>query len=84
MRKEELDPKREEGLRRYRIIAPLLEEGLARCERLQIRRLIRHREGLSTRTLRRYVAAYKQHGFDGLLPKRAGTKGRVRPFPRQP
>ena len=33
MRKEELDEGREGGLRRYRIIAPLLEEGLAECEK---------------------------------------------------
>jgi transposase InsO family protein len=81
MRKEELDQKREEGLRRYRIITPLLEEGLARCERLQIRRLIRSREGLSARTLRRYVAAYKQHGFDGLLPKARRDKGSCKAIP---
>ncbi len=81
MRKEELDQKREEGLRRYRIIAPLLEEGLARSERLQIRRLIRHREDLSARTLRRYVAAYKQHGFDSLLPKVRRDKGSCKAIP---
>jgi transposase InsO family protein len=75
MTKEKLDQKREEGLRRYRIIAPLLEEGLAKCEKLQIRRLIRSREGLSARTLRRYVAAFKQYGFDGLLPKSRRDKG---------
>jgi len=81
MRKEELDQKREEGLRRYRVIAPLLEEDLARSERLQIRRLIRRREGLSARTLRRYVAAYKQHGFDGLLPKVRRDKGSCKAIP---
>jgi transposase InsO family protein len=81
MGKEELDQKREEGLRRYRIIAPLLEEGLAGCEKLQIRRLIRNREGLSPRTLRRYVAAYKQHGFDGLLPKARRDKGSCKAIP---
>ena len=81
MRKEELDQKREEGLRRYRIIAPLLEEGLAGCERLQVRRLIRHREGFSARTLRRYVAAYKQRGFDGLLPKVRRDKGSCKAIP---
>jgi transposase InsO family protein len=81
MKKEELDQKREEGLRRYRIIAPLLEEGLARCEKTQIRRLIRNREGLSTRTIRRYVAAYKQHGFDGLLPKARRDKGSCKAIP---
>ena len=35
MVKEKLDQKREEGLRRYQIIAPLLEEGLAECEKRQ-------------------------------------------------
>ena len=81
MRKEELGQKREEGLRRYRIIVPLLEEGLARCEKLQIRRLIRSREGLSARTIRRYVAVYKQHGFDGLLPKARRDKGSCKAIP---
>jgi len=81
MRKEELCQKREEGLRRYRIIAPLLEEGLARCEKIQIRRLLRHREGLSARTLRRHVAAYMQHGFDGLLPKARRDKGSCKAIP---
>lgn len=81
MTKEKLDQKREEGLRRYQIIAPLLEEGLARCENLQIRRLIGSREGLSARTLRRYVAAFKQHGFDGLLPKARRDKGSCKVIP---
>ncbi len=75
MRKQELDQLREEGLRRYRIIAPLLEEGLAECEKRQIRRLIRRREGISGRTLRRYVAAFKQSGFDALLPRERKDKG---------
>lgn len=75
MRKQELDQLREEGLRRYRIIAPLLEEGLAECEKRHIRRLIRSREGLSGRTLRRYVAAFKQGGFDTLLPRERKDKG---------
>lgn len=75
MRKQELDQLREEALRRYRIIAPLLEEGLAECEKRQIRRLIRSREGISGRTLRRYVAAFKQSGFDALLPRERKDKG---------
>jgi transposase InsO family protein len=75
MRKEESDDKREEGLRRYQIIAPLLEEGLTRGEKIQARRLIRSREGLSARTLRRHIAAFKRHGFDGLLPKDRRDKG---------
>jgi putative transposase len=81
MRKEELDRKREDGLRRYQIIVPLLEEGLAECEKRQVRRLIRDREGLSARTLRRYVAAFKQQGFDGLLPRERKDKGSCKAIP---
>ena len=63
MRKPELDQLREEGLRRYRIIAPLLEKGLAECEKRPIRRLLRDQEGISGRTLRPYVAAFTREGF---------------------
>jgi len=75
MKKEELDRRREEGLRRYRISAPLLDKGLAECEKRQIRRLICIQENLSVRTLRRYVAAFKRQGFDGLLPGERKDKG---------
>ncbi len=81
MRKEELDQGREEALRRYRIIAPLLEEGLAECEKRQIRRLICSQEGISNRTLRRYVAAFKRGGFDALLPRERQDKGSCKAIP---
>jgi putative transposase len=75
MRTQELDRFREEGLRRYRIIAPLLDENLAECEKRAIRRLVCDRESLSGRTLRRYVAAFKKGGFDALLPGERKDKG---------
>ncbi len=81
MRREELDQGREEGLRRYRMIAPLLEEGLAECEKRPMRRLICGREGVSRRTLRRYVAAFKRHGFDALLPRERKDKGSCKTIP---
>lgn len=81
MRKEELDRGREEGLRRYQIIAPLLEKGLAECEKRPIRRLIRDQDGISGRTLRRYVAAFKREGFDGLLPRERKDKGSCKAIP---
>ena len=65
----------EEALRRYQIIAPLLEEGLAECEKRHIRLLIRDQEGISGRTLRRYMTTFKEHGFDGLLPRERKDKG---------
>ena len=83
MRKEQLDEAREEGLRRYRIIAPLLEEGLAESEKRNIRRLIRSREGISGRTLRRYVSAFKRGDFDALLPRERKDKGTSKAIPAE-
>lgn len=80
-KEEELDQGREEGLRRYRIIAPLLTEGMAECEKRQARRLICDQENISSRTLRRYVAAYKQGGFDALLPDERRDKGTCKAIP---
>ena len=75
MKKQELDQRREEALRRYRIIAPLVEENLAESEKSNIRWLIREQEGMSSRTLRRYVATFKKGGFDALLPRERKDKG---------
>ncbi|MDO8568279.1 MAG: DDE-type integrase/transposase/recombinase [Dehalococcoidales bacterium] len=79
--KDTLDPRREEGLRRYRIIAPLLEAGLVECEKRPMRRLICAQEGLSPRSLRRYVAAFQRGGFDALLPGDRKDKGVSRAIP---
>jgi transposase InsO family protein len=81
MRKQELDQLREEALRRYRIIAPLLDEGLSESEKRNIRWLICEQEGISSRTLRRYVAAFKQGGFDALLPRERKDKGTCKAIP---
>jgi len=83
MNKTELDQGREEGLRRYQIIVPLLEEDLAECEKRQVRRLICDREGLSRRTLRRWVATFKSQGFDGLLPRERKDKGSCKAIPAE-
>jgi putative transposase len=83
MKKEELDQGREEGLRRYRIIVPLLDKSLAECEKRPIRRLICSQEGISDRTLRRYVAAFKRQGFDGLLLRERRDKGSCKSIPEE-
>jgi putative transposase len=83
MKAQELDRLREEGLRRYRIIAPLLEEGLAESERRNIRWLVCSRESISGRTLRRYVAAFKKGGFDALLPGERKDKGSCKAIPAE-
>lgn len=83
MRKEELDRLREEGLRRYRIIVPLLDESLSESEKRDIRWLTCSRESISDRTLRRYVAAFKRGGFDALLPNERKDKGSCKAIPAQ-
>jgi hypothetical protein len=93
MNKSELDQAREEGLRRYQIIVPLLAEGLAECEKRQIRRQICDRDGLSRRTLRRWLRwptaqgkerqrklqGYSGGGFADSGRVAAGTTGAQRP-----
>jgi putative transposase len=83
MKEKKLDNGREEGLRRYRIIVPLLDESLAECERRQIRRMICTQEGISERTLRRYVANYKRQGFDGLMLRERKDKGSCKSIPEE-
>jgi transposase InsO family protein len=83
MRKEELDRLREEGLRRYGIIAPLLDEGLAESEKRDIRWLICSRDSISGRTLRRWLTAFKKGGFDALLPRERKDKGSCKAIPAE-
>jgi len=83
MKEKKLDQGREEGLRRYRIIVPLLDENLAECEKRQIRRMICTQKSLSERTLRRYVASYKRLGFDGLMLRERKDKGSCKSIPQE-
>lgn len=69
MSEQILDEKREEALRRFRILSPLLAEGLSSCEERQLRAQILLKEGVSERTLRRWRNAYQKGGFDALIPK---------------
>ena len=78
MKEIELDCNREEALRRFALAAPLLEEGLSSSEVSERRRRILEREGISERTLRRWVAAYRSEGFEGLVKKPRKDKGTCR------
>lgn len=75
MKNQELDERREEALRRYQLIAPLLDEGSSEWEKRNARWIICCQENISERTLRRYVAAFRQGGFDALLPRERKDKG---------
>ena len=54
---------------RVQILSPLLTEGLDAAKARQLRDQICSQTGLSERTLRRYLAQYREEGYDGLKPK---------------
>jgi len=54
---------------RFQIIAPLLDGKLDAQELKKLREQICQRNGLSERTIRRYVAQFKKEGFEGLKQK---------------
>ena len=58
----------EEALKRYQMIAPLLEEDLDEAKRSQLREEIAARYEISKRSLYRYEAKYREEAFDGLRP----------------
>lgn len=54
---------------RMQLIAPLLAEGLDASKVMQLRKKICEANGISDRTLRRYLARYWEGGYDNLRPK---------------
>ena len=56
------------ALERFRLIAPLLDESIDPAKRLILRKEIARSNGLTTRSLYRYEAAYRADGFAGLKP----------------
>lgn len=77
-RNEEL----EKALKRHELIAPLLVPGLDEAEKRRIRREILDREQISERTLRRYIASYRDKSYEGLLPKTRYDAGGIRAIPQ--
>jgi putative transposase len=59
----------EMATQRFQLISPLLMDGLDPAKAKQVKKQICEQSGLSERTLRRYLAQYKTHGFSGLKPK---------------
>lgn len=55
--------------RRMELISPLLVEGLDPAKARELKSSICEQNGISERTLRRYVAQYRESGFNGLKPK---------------
>lgn len=57
---------------RMQLLSPLLAEGLDGAQSRQIKTRICEETGISERSLRRYMAKYRDDGFSGLKPKGKG------------
>lgn len=57
---------------RVQLLSPLLAEGLDPAKASQIKAVLCEQHGISERTLRRYLARYREEGFNGLKPKPRG------------
>lgn len=75
MKEAVMDIGRVEALKRFGLISPLLEEGLCASELARRRCLLLEREEISERTLRRWIASYRENGFDGLLRQKRSDAG---------
>lgn len=58
----------EEALKRYQMIAPLLDEDLDEAKKRQLREEIAEKYEISKRSLYRYEAKYREEAFNGLRP----------------
>lgn len=54
---------------RLQLITPLLDPALDRQQVIELKKRICEREGISYRTISRYLSAYLSEGFPGLKPK---------------
>ncbi len=60
---------------RVQLMLPLLADGLDAAKVRELKEHICKSYGISERTLRRYLAEYRNHGFAGLKPKGKGNHG---------
>ncbi len=70
----------ETAVNRIQMLSPLMDDNLDLAELAQKKREICERYEISDRTLRRYLAQYREEGFSGLKPKASGRPG-VRSIP---
>jgi len=81
--KEKKQNLQEIALTRFQLIAPLLEPDLEEAERRRRRKAILAKTSYSERTIRRYVAAYREKGFAGLYPKTRIDAGKTRAIKKE-
>jgi len=65
----------EKLLKRYEMIAPLLNDSLDEFDRRRLRAKIMESNGISARSLRRYIQAYREQGYMGLADGVRSDKG---------
>ncbi len=70
----------EEALKRYQMIAQLLDPDMDEGKRQQLREEAAEKNGVSKRTLYRYEKSYREEGFGGLRPA-SRTKQRQQRLP---
>jgi transposase InsO family protein len=70
-------------IKRYEMIAPLLNEDLDAFERRRLRAKILETGGISERSLRRYIQTYKELGYKGLSDIPRADKGVLRTVPEK-
>jgi len=73
--------KNEKLLKRFELIAPLLNEDLDAFERRRLRARIQEASGISERSLRRYIQLYKEKGYKSLAGAPRSDKGTLRAVP---
>lgn len=66
---------------RVQLLAPLLADGLDTAKTREIKARICTESGISERTLRRYLAAYRAEGFSALQPKGKGRQASEETIP---
>lgn len=71
----------EKLVKRFEMIAPLLHENIDAFERRRLRAQILESSGLSERSLRRYVQAYREKGYKSLADLPRSDKGSLRAVP---
>jgi hypothetical protein len=73
----------EVAVQRVQLLSPLLADGLDPAKASQIKAAICEQTGMSERTLRRYLARYREEGFSGLKPKTRGRKPTAAAIPEE-
>jgi transposase InsO family protein len=73
--KATIDMEKEKALKRYSLIAPLLEEGISGFELARRKILVLENGDICERTLRRWLTAYRRKGFDSLVRATRKDKG---------